>query len=348
MESDKYLLSVYRTRIAHTERVAMSTNTKEVRRFALIISAITSITLVLSGCSSPQAQVVDKYPKTTQFVVDSFENGQYLTPFEPGKAEIGLTLEALINLSQLGSSAKDLQKQTDWVRANTDKLTSPGLRAQYIVASHAVGFANDSTVGNALSALKAEISPDGDIEGINNFAYSWVLLALIASQETELANKVAVRLITKAEVSGGYKYAKGDTSSFEAADVTSLALMAVKVSLGIGSAEDETAKNFSVERSKQWLLNNLVEGTHFEAYDNLDLGGTSYGIMALTSVGEDSTKLNLWLAAKINKEDAGIASPYSAKASDVFTTVQALLPLSSFTLVDVMTKINFERNKDNT
>ena len=341
-------LPVYRTRIAHTERVAMSTNTKEVRRFALVISAITAISLVLAGCSSPEAQVRDKYPKTTQFVLDSFENGQYLTPFESGKAEMGLTLEAMINLSFLGKTNGDLQKQIDWVRANTDKLTSPGLKATYLVAANAVGFANDPTVSAALETLKSDISPDGRVQDINNFSYSWVVLGLIASQESELANKVAVKLITQAEVSGGYKFAKGDTTSFEAADVTALALMAVQASLGIGNSEDEAAKDFSIERSKKWLLDNLTEGTHYEAYENLDLGGTSYGTMALIAAGEDSTKLNLWLASRINKEDGGIASPYSEKKSDLFTTVQALLPLSSFTLVDVMNKINFERNKDNT
>jgi hypothetical protein len=95
------------------------------------------------------------------------------------------------------------------------------------------------------------------------------------------------------------------------------------------------------------LLNNLVTGDHFEAYENLDLGGTSYATMALIASGQDATKVVAWLAARINKEDGGIPSPYSANASDVFTTVQALLPLSSVTLVDAMNKINSERNSAN-
>jgi len=326
----------------------MSTNTKEVRRFALSISAITAISLVLTGCSGPTAQVTDKFPKTTQFVLDSFENGQYLTPFEAGKPEIGLTLEAMVSLSQLGSDSEDLQKQIDWVRANTSKLGSPGLKAIYLVAANTLGFVNDPTVSATLSELKAGISANGELKDTNNFGYSWVVLALVASQEPELANKVALQLITKAEISGGYKFAQGDAASLEAADVTALSLMAMKASLGLGRSEDESAKNFSIERSKNWLLDNLVEGNHFEAYDNLDLGGSSYGTMALIAAGEDSTKLNLWLASRINKEDAGIASAYSANASDVFTTVQALLPLSSITLVDVINRINSERNKDNT
>lgn len=343
MESDKYLLSVYRTRIAHTERVAMSIKTKEVRRFALFISAITAISLALSGCSAPEAQVINQQPKTSQFVMDSFQDGQFLDPFEEGKPDMGSTLEAIANLSLLGYSTSDLQKQIDWVKANTTLLSSAGLKANYVYTAYVAGFANDASVVAQLQIMKDYIAEDGTVKDTNNFAYSYVLLALIAGGQNELANKVALKLISNAEVDGGYKYTKGDTESFESADVTAFALMSIQASLGLSSAEDDTAKQFSIDKSKEWLLNNLVTGDHFEAYENLDLGGTSYATMALIASGQDATKLVAWLAARIKKEDGGIPSPYSANASDVFTTVQALLPLSSVTLVDAMNKINSER-----
>ena len=343
MESDKYLLSVYRTRIAHTERVAMSIKTKEVRRFALFISAITAISMVLTGCSAPSDQVVNQQPKTSQFVMDSFQDGQFLDPFEEGKPDMGLTLEAIANLSVLGYSTSDLQKQIDWVKANTTLLSSAGLKANYVYTAYVAGFANDASVIAQLQIMKDSIAEDGTVKDTNNFAYSYVLLALIAGEQNELANKVALKLISNAEVNGGYKYTKGDTESFESADVTAFALMAIQASLGLSSAEDDTAKQFSIDKSREWLLNNLVTGDHFEAYENLDLGGTSYAIMALISSGQDATKVVAWLAARINKEDGGIPSPYSANASDVFTTVQALLPLSSVTLIDAMNKIKSER-----
>ena len=348
MGSDKYLLSVYRTRIAHTERVAMSTNTKEVRRFALFISAITAISLVLTGCSAPSTQVMNKQPKTSQFVLDSFQDGQFLTPFEEGKPEMGLTLEAIANLSFLGTKTSDLQKSIDWAKANTDLLTSAGLKGAYVFTANAVGFADDATVTSTLEELKAAISEDGTIEDTNNFAYAWVIFGLVAANESVLANKVAKKLITNAEVSGGYKYTRGDTQSFESADVTAFALMAIQGTLGFGTDEDNTAKEFSISKSGKWLLNNLVKGTHYEAFENVDLGGTSYGIMALICDGQDTTKVVDWLTARINKEDGGIPSPYSAGASDVFTSVQALLPLSSLTFVDYLNEINFRRNKNNT
>jgi hypothetical protein len=321
----------------------MSIKTKEVRRFALFISAITAISMVLTGCSAPSDQVVNQQPKTSQFVMDSFQDGQFLDPFEEGKPDMGLTLEAIANLSVLGYSTSDLQKQIDWVKANTTLLSSAGLKANYVYTAYVAGFANDASVIAQLQIMKDSIAEDGTVKDTNNFAYSYVLLALIAGEQNELANKVALKLISNAEVNGGYKYTKGDTESFESADVTAFALMAIQASLGLSSAEDDTAKQFSIDKSREWLLNNLVTGDHFEAYENLDLGGTSYATMALIASGQDATKLVAWLAARIKKEDGGIPSPFSANASDVFTTVQALLPLSSVTLIDAMNKIKSER-----
>lgn len=347
MGSDKYPLSVYRTRIAHTERVAMSIKTKEVRRFALFISAITAISLALSGCSAPEAKITNLQPKTSQFVLDSFQDDQFLTPFEEGKPEMGLTLEAMSNLTLLGTSKADLQKSIDWATSNTDLLTSPGLKAAFIVTSHVVGFADDASVVAALEELKLAIAEDGTVEDTNNFSYSWIIFALVASDETELANQVAKKLISSAEVSGGYKYTKGDTQSFESADVTSFARMAIQATKGLGSTEDETAKDFSLSKSDKWLQDNLVEGTHFVAYENLDLGGTSYAAMSFITSGKDASNTVAWLTARINKEDGGIPSPYTAGASDVFTSVQALLPLSNVGFNDLLEKFNSERTNDN-
>ena len=333
--------------IAHTERVAMSTNTREVRRFALFISAITAISLAISGCSSQPAQVIDQQPKTSQFVLDSFQDGQFLTPFEAGKAEIGLTLEALTNLSLLGYTKEQLDTSIDWATSNTALLTSPGLKATYVFTAYAAGFGDHPTVPSVLFDLKAAIDSEGYVEDTNNFAYSWIVLALIASENNELASKVAVQLANNAESTGGYKYTKGDDQSAEAADVTSFAVMAIKATEGFGSESAESTKSLANEKSLFWLKDNLVEGTHYVAYDALDLAGTSYGAMALIASDEDATKSVEWLASQINETDSGIPSAYSEGASDVFTSVQALLPLSSLTFIDVVNKINNERNKDN-
>ena len=333
--------------IAHTERVAMSTNTKEVRRFALVISAITAISLAISGCSSQPAQVIDQQPKTSQFVLDSFQDGEFLTPFEAGKAEMGLTLEALVNLSTLGYTEEQLKPAIDWVTSNTSLLASAGLKANYVFAAHAAGFGDHPTVPSVLFDVKAEIDSQGFGADTNNFAYSWVILALVASEESDLANQVALQLIKNAESNGGYKYTRGDTQSKEAADVTAFAVMAIKSTEEFGSAEDKTAKQTANEASLAWLQDNILEGTHYESYGANDLAGTSYAAMALSASDVDATKLVEWLAAQISATDFGIPSAYSEGASDVFTSVQALLPLSSLSFIDVVNKINNERNKDN-
>lgn len=344
MESGKYLLPVYRTRIAHTERVAMSTKTKEVRRFALLIAAITSISVALTGCSSTAPQVLDKNPETTKFVLNAFQDGQFLDPFEDGKADMGLTLEAITNLSTLGASAADLESAINWVKSNTTLLTSTGLKANYVFTSYVAGFSEDPSVVAQLQIMKDAIAADGTVKDTNNYSYAYVLFALLASEKNDLANQVALKMISNAEVSGGYKYTKGDTTSSESADVTSMSLMAIQASLGLGTEEDETAKQFSIEKSRNWLLKNLIDDDHFEAWENVDIAGTSFGIMALISTNQDSTKPEAWLAARVNKEDSGIPSPYSGEASDVFTTVQALLPLSRVTFIDVMARVEAGRN----
>jgi hypothetical protein len=316
----------------------MSTKTKEVRRFALLIAAITSISLSLAGCSSP-AEVLDKNPATSKFVLNAFQDGQFLDPFEEGKADMGLTLEAITNLSSLGYSQADLEKPINWVKANTSILGSTGLKANYVFTSYVAGFSEDPSVVAQLQIMKDAIAADGTVKDTNNFAYGYVVFALLASGKTDLANQVALKMISNAEVSGGYKYTRGDTQSFESADVTSMSLMAIQATLGLGSEEDETAKQFSIEKSRDWLLRNLVGGEHYFAWDNYDLAGTSFGIMALISTNQDVTMPQAWLAARINKKDSGIPSPFSGDASDVFTTVQALLALSGITFADALDKI---------
>ena len=325
----------------------MSTNTKEVRRFALFISALTAISLVLTGCSAPSSDVLNVQPKTSQFVLNSFQDGQFLDPFEDGKPDMGVTLEAIASLHVLGASKSDLQKPIEWVLSNTVLLTSTGLKANYVYTSYVAGFSEDASVVAQLSHVKDAIAEDGTVKDTNNFAYSYVILALVAAQQNELANKVAVKLIDNAELSGGYRYTKGDSQSLESADVTSFALLSINATLGLGSEEDEAAKEFSISKSKEWLINNLVTEDHFEAYENIDLGGTSFGFMALTTAGEDASKLQTWLTSQIASADGGIPSPYSGEASDVFSTVQALLPLSGVTLDQVFNIINSQRASTN-
>jgi hypothetical protein len=123
--------------------------------------------------------------------------------------------------------------------------------------------------------------------------------------------------------------------------------MAIQASLDIGTEEDKTAKQFSIDKSKKWLISNLVDGDHFWSFENVDMGGTSFGAMALKSAGEDVTKMQAWLAARIDTANAGLPSPWSGDEADVFTTVQALLPLSGITIADLISTYDSDSSSNN-
>jgi len=324
-----------RTRIASSERVAMSTNNKEMRRFALVITFISTIALALSGCSAG-GYGSDAAPKTSKFVLSKFNNGEFLDPFTAGSPELGITLEAMTNLSALGYDKSKQQKAISWVMQNTDKLNSSGLIGTYVLTAHALGFSDDSSVADLTTKLKAAISSDGTIKDSNNFAVSWVIFALLASGETELANKVALKLSTLSEISGGYKYIQGDATSIEATDVTSFAIISMKATEGLGTSEEEAAKSFAISKAKTWLQDSIVESNHWLMGEDADVSGTAYAIMAFTALGEDASAETKWLSAQTNAKDGGITSPWSDGEGDVFSSAQSLLALSKLSLIDVL------------
>lgn len=313
----------------------MSTNNKEMRRFALVIALVTAISLALTGCSTA-GYGTDSSPKTSKYVLDKFDNGQFLAPFREGSPEIGISLEAMTHLSALGYDKKKQQAAIDWSINNTDRLTSPGLKATYIFTAHALGFASDPGVKPLLEELKKSISNEGVVKDTNNFSYSWVIFALLASDEKELANKVAMKLSTFSELNGGYKYQQGDPESMDTADVTGFSIMALKATEGLGTSEDEAAKTFAISKAKAWLKNAIVENNHWTSYNDLDVSGTAYAIMALTSLGEDVSDEVKWLNTRVNATDGGIIAPWTEPGSDVFSSAQALLALSKLSFIDVL------------
>ena len=317
----------------------MSANTTGVRRFALVTAIISSIALVLSACSS-ESYGKDSHPATSKFVFEKFNNGQFLDTFTPGEPEEGITLEAMAHLSALGYDKSKQEKAISWAKANTASFDSIGLKAEYIFTAHSLGFADDATVRTAAEEVKSGIAEDGTVIG-NNFVYSWVIFALLAEEESELANRVALKLTTLAEISGGYKYTQGDTQSETATDVTSFAAMALNASLGTGSESDESAKEFAIDKSKAFVMGTMVDGNHWNAYGDVDVSGTAYGIMVLLSLGEDSKEAHDWLKSRINSEDGGVIAPWTDPSSDTFSTAQSLLALSSLSFIDVLNhKVN--------
>jgi len=316
----------------------MSTTTTGMRRIAFLLPIITVATLLLASCSSSSFGS-DPIPKTSKFVFDKFNGGEFLDPFTADKPEAGITLEAMAHLSALGYDSTKQAKAIAWAKANTAEFNSIGLKATYVFTAHALGFADDETVRAAAEEVASGVGSDGTLEGSNNFVYSWVTLALVAEDEKELANKVAVHLSTLSEQDGGYKYVQGDpqnTTTLVAADVTSFALMAMKASLGTGSSTDEAAKEFAVSKAKTYLSASVVDGTHWTSYGDADVSGTAYAIMALSVMEIDVTAELAWLASRISPADGGVSAPWTEPAGDTFSSAQSLLPLAKLSFLDIL------------
>lgn len=313
----------------------MSTTTKGFRRYALVIPLITAISIVLASCST-SGYGTDPIPKTSKYVFDKFNGGQFLDTFTANKPEAGITLEAMTQLSALGYDKSKQEKAIAWAKANTNLFDSIGLKATYIFAAHSLGFADDPTVRTEAAAVVSGIGDSGSLGKSNNFVYSWVIFALLSENQKVLANQVALRLAQLSETDGGYKYVQGDLKSSDAADVTAFALLAMQASLGTGNSTDEATKSFAVSKAKTWLTSNETDSTHWSSYGDADVSGTSYAIMALTAMNVDVSSAQAWLKARINPVDGGVSAPWTDPSSDLFTSAQALLAMSKLSFIDVL------------
>jgi len=310
------------------------------RRLALIVPIFTALTLFLASCSA-NSYGSDSIPKTSKYVLDKFNGGEFLDTFTPGKPEAGITLEAMAQLSALGYDKNKQAKAIAWAKSHTELFDSVGLKATYVFTAHALGFADDATVKTAAAEVVGGVGDSGSLSGSNNFVYSWVIFALLSEDKKELANQVALKLSSLSETDGGYKYVQGDLKSAAAADVTAFALMAMKASLETGDSSAEAAKEFAISKAKSWLLSNETDGNHWSAYGDPDVSGSAYAVMALTEMDVDVTNAYKWLQSRVSPSDGGVSAPWTEPAGDPFSSAQALLPLAKFSFIDVLKhKIN--------
>jgi len=318
----------------------MSSNSAKKGRLALVIPLVTAITLLISACSS-NSYGVDPIPKTSKYVFDKFKGGEFLDAFTPDQPEVGITLEAMTQLSVLGYDKTKQEKAIAWAKNNTELINSVGLKANYVFTAHALGFSQDSTVRTAASDVLADVGESGTLSTNNNFVYAWVIFALLAEDQKEMANQVALQLSSLSEPEGGYKYAQADPQTAIAPDVTAIALLAMNATLGSGDEAAEAAKEFAISKAKNWLTSNVTELSFWSSNGGPDVSGTSYAIMALNALDVDVTMQTEWLKTRINPTDGGITAPWTEPKSDVFSSAQALLALSKLSFIDVLkNKIN--------
>jgi hypothetical protein len=336
VESSKALLVVALGSQAKKD-IALSKSIRKIRpAIALMLSAL--LIMGLSACSS-NGYGIDLQPKTSSFLAKSFKSGEYMAPYLTPTADVGSTMEAMIQLSGVGYDSEKQSKAIDWLASNTDLINTNGLRGEYIFTAHALGFESEPSVAKALTDLNAAVDANGEITDTNNFSYAWVILGLAAAGEESKANLAAMNLVNKIQPNGGYKYSNGSTTDTPTADVTAFAIIALKATEGFGTSQDEAGKTFTISRAKKWLMDFTAQGNHWLGYGDVDVSGTAYGIMALHAIGVDATEYTKWLQGRINPKDSGIVSPWSDPDSDLFSTLQSILPLSNLSFIDVLNHI---------
>jgi hypothetical protein len=292
----------------------------------------------LSACSS-NGYGTDLQPKTSSFLAKSFKSGGYMAPYLTPTADVGSTMEAMIQLSGVGYDSEKQSKAIDWLTSNTDLINTNGLRGEYIFTAHALGFESEPSVEKALTEVKAAVNAKGEIADTNNFSYAWVILGLASAGEETKANLAAMNLVNKVLPNGGYKYSNDSATDSPTADVTGFAIIALKATEGFGSSQDEAGKTFTISKAKKWLIDFTAQGNHWMGYGDVDVSGTAYGIMALHSIGVETKEYSKWLQGRINKTDFGIVSPWSDPDSDLFSTLQSILPLSNLSFIDILNHI---------
>lgn len=308
---------------------------KSIKMRSVLLFAISLLTIFSVTACSAGRYGSDQAPKTSQYILDNFKKTDYLDPFKSG-GDIGSTMEAVVHLSGVGYKDK-LTKVGTWLTQNTDKLTSAGLKGQYLFAAQVLDLESDPTFAAELEELKDYINSDGSIkEETNNFSVGLVIFGLLAADENDLAVKVALHLVKQIEPNGGVKYYLGDMESGPAADVTGLVIMALQAALEFSSGEDEATLEFAISRTSDWLIGASYEGRFWLGDTTADVSGTAYAIMALSALGENFDQPLAWLKEQINAKDNGVISAWSTPNSDIFTTNQSILALSKLNFIDVL------------
>ena len=309
--------------------------TSNLRRSAGITALLLSLTLTLSSCSLI-GRGSDAYPKTSSYLYESFTKQGFLAPFKKDVPDLNTTMESMIGLSELGFDKTKQSKAISWLKTQPENLFGAGQFGEYIFAAHTLGFSDDPSVTNALTKMKKLIQPDYSLKKSVNFEYCWVLLALAAEGEKDLANQVGLKFTSLAEIDGAYRFFPGDTENGDQPNVTAFAVLSLQATKGFGTSEDEAAKTFAIGKARTWLLSDLKGSDHWISDGGDDMPGTAYAIMALHALGEDTSKYRAWYATQINSKDFGVIAPFTDPESDLVTTSQSILALNNLSFIDVI------------
>jgi hypothetical protein len=305
-----------------------------VRRIIALTSAaatvvVLAILLVLS-LGGPQS----KHLATAEFLKSQFVLGEYLEGFSPGVPEYGFSLEAVAQLSQtreIDSTASIsflLESEPDFLYSAETGEIIPGLAGKYLFASKVTGAANGAQTQMVVGSLSEVIQEDGTLSltEASTFDYAWMSLGLYAQDQKDMARTVSAVLATLAREDGGFGFDNSEFTTNSSTDATAMAIMALVLTKDLDT-ELTADKQRAIDLALGYLDANLVDGSHFVAFDAVDINGTALALMAyIAARGELNESVQAFLLAQI-QEDGGIGSPWVENAGDRFATAQGYLAL---------------------
>ncbi|MEY4993610.1 MAG: hypothetical protein RIS82_732 [Actinomycetota bacterium] len=321
------------------------------RKFVAIISVTTTLAIL-----APTAAVAaPPYQSTVSWLNGKFVSGKYLPGFTAGSKDIGMSIEALL---QLSAGGYDLGKLTTKARYllntksvvgdvstrngyvfNTDatKTVHPAAAGKYLFVAQALEVPTESLKYQVFLELKKQIRTDGTVVGaLSDFDYAWVALGLNAYLEHTLANKVIQKLISRQNTDGGFT-SYGEASSI---DGTGLALQALSLRRWFGTSAEDKKRSVAIGKALSYLRKNDTTDNHFEYTDGsgFDLNGTAYAAMGLKAAGklEEAKEYRIWLRSKL-VATGGFKTPWSGGAADLMATSQAYVPLIAKSYLDLLT-----------
>jgi hypothetical protein len=296
---------------------------------AAVTVVVLAILLVLSlgGTQS-------KHLATAEFLKSQFVLGEYLEGFSPGVPEYGFSLEAVAQLSQtreVDSTAAIsflLESEPDFLYSAETGEIIPGLAGKYLFTSKVAGAANGAQTQTVVGSLSEVIQEDGTLSltEASTFDYAWMTLGLYAQDQKDMARNVSAVLATLAREDGGFGFDNSEFTANSSTDATAMAIMALVLTKDL-DAELTADKQRAIDLALGYLDANLVDGSHFVAFDAVDINGTALALMAyIAARGELNENVQAFLVAQI-QEDGGIGVPWVENAGDRFATAQGYLAL---------------------
>jgi hypothetical protein len=153
-----------------------------------------------------------------------------------------------------------------------------------------------------------------------------VILGLYSQDQKEVAGALAYRLSSLARPDGGFGFDDSEFTTASSTDATAMAVMALELTKSLDSS-NVSGNQSAIEAALAYLDSTMVDGTHFVAFDAVDVNGTALALMAYESAtGLLNESVHNFLVGLI-QTDGGIGSPWVENAGDRFATAQGYLAL---------------------